>query len=194
MHLSSNGLNAKFGNSEFQINGGGVRFNGNGDRINISKAEGLSIYGNANGHSQEVLIIDGNKIELANAGVTINSFGINFLNRKDGDIPTAKASFININDYALKTELPTVPTTVSQLTNDSNFITAVDVDLTPYATTEELTAVDQKVDAKQDKIVPKPIDVTGIETASIEQLRTIVNNLVNALAASGLVSADSGIE
>ena len=194
MHLSSNGLNAKFGNSEFQINGGGVRFNGNGDRINISKAEGLSIYGNANGHSQEVLIIDGNKIELANAGVTINSLGIDFINRKDGDIPTAKSGFININDYAKKTELPTVPTKVSQLTNDSNFITAADVDLTPYATTEALTAVDQKVDAKQDKIVPKPIDVTGIETASIEQLRTIVNNLVNALAASGLVSADSGIE
>ena len=100
----------------------------------------------------------------------------------------------SLEEYAKKVELPTVPTKVSQLTNDSNFITAADVDFTPYATTEELTAVDQKVDAKQDKIVPKPIDVTGIETASIEQLRTIVNNLVNALAASGLVSADSGIE
>ena len=103
MHLSCNGLNAKFGKSEFQINGGGVRVNGNGDIINISKAEGLSIYDDADGHSQEVLIINGNKIELANAGVTINSFGINFLNRKDGDIPTSKAGFININDYVLKT-------------------------------------------------------------------------------------------
>nr|DAE31733.1 MAG TPA: hypothetical protein [virus sp. ctBM815] len=72
-----------------------------------------------------------------------------------------------------------MPTAVSQLTNDSNFITAADVDLTPYATTEALTAettarteantaLEQKVDAKQDKIVPKSIDVTGIETASIE--------------------------
>ena len=100
----------------------------------------------------------------------------------------------SLEEYAKKVELPTVPTKVSQLTNDSNFITAADVDFTPYATTEALTAVDQKVDAKQDKIAPKPIDVTGIETASIEQLRTIVNNLVNALAASGLVSADAGIE
>lgn len=98
-----------------------------------------------------------------------------------------------------------IPTKVSQLTNDSNFITAADVDLTPYATTEALTAettarteantaLEEKIATKQDKIVPKSIDVTGIETASIEQLRTIVNNLVNALAASGLVSADAGIE
>lgn len=100
----------------------------------------------------------------------------------------------SLEEYAKKVELPTVPTKVSQLTNDSNFITAADVDLAPYATTEALTAVDQKVDAKQDKIVPKSIDVTDIETASIEQLRTIVNNLVNALATSGLVSADAGIE
>lgn len=53
----------------------------------------------------------------------------------------------NLNNYALKTELPTVPTKVSQLANDSNFITAADVDFTPYATTEALTAVEQKVTA-----------------------------------------------
>lgn len=127
MHLTNNGLSAKFGKNEFQINGGGVRTNGNDGIINISKAEGLSIYDDADGHSQEVLIINGNKIELANAGVTINSSGINFTNRKDGDIPTAKAGFININDYALKTEIPTVPTKVSQLENDSNFITRSEI-------------------------------------------------------------------
>lgn len=44
-------------------------------------------------------------------------------------------------------ELPTVPTKTSQLTNDSNFITAADVDFTPYATTQALTAVEQKVKA-----------------------------------------------
>lgn len=127
--------------------------------------------------------------------VEINSNGIKFPGRTRNEIPVANGQgFININDYAKKTELPTVPTAISQLTNDSNFITVADVDLTPYATTEALTAVDQKVATKQDKIVPKSIDVTGIETASIEQLRTIVNNLVNALAASGLVSADVGIE
>lgn len=64
----------------------------------------------------------------------------------------------SLEEYAKKTELPTVPTKISQLTNDSNFITAADVDFTPYATTQALTAVEQKVTAnttaiegKQDK-------------------------------------------
>lgn len=69
-----------------------------------------------------------------------------------------KADTTALNDYVLKTELPTVPTKVSQLTNDSNFITAADIDFTPYATiealtaettarTEALTALEQKVTA-----------------------------------------------
>ena len=58
-----------------------------------------------------------------------------------------KADTTALNDYALKTELPTVPTKTSQLTNDSNFITAADIDFTPYATIEALTAVEQKVTA-----------------------------------------------
>ena len=36
---------------------------------------------------------------------------------------TADASTIDITQYALKSELPTVPTKVSQLQNDSEFIT-----------------------------------------------------------------------
>lgn len=39
-------------------------------------------------------------------------------------IPTTDKSFKPISDFVLKTELPTVPTKTSQLTNDSNFITA----------------------------------------------------------------------
>jgi hypothetical protein len=44
----------------------------------------------------------------------------------DGDnnhVLTSNASTIDITQYAKKSELPTVPTNVSQLTNDSNFIT-----------------------------------------------------------------------
>lgn len=62
-------------------------------------------------------------------------------------LATSDGSFKPISDFVLKTELPTVPTKVSQLTNDSNFITADDVDFTPYATIEALTAVEQKVTA-----------------------------------------------
>lgn len=145
------------------------------------------------------IYINNNGFGMSNTDDTYNVFsisksGVQLHSGDNNHVLTSNASTIDITQYALKAELPTVPTKLSQLTNDSNFITAADVDLTPYATTEALTAVDQKVATKQDKIVPKSIDITGIETASNEQLRTIVNNLVNALAASGLVSADVGIE
>ena len=61
----------------------------------------------------------------------------------------------SLEEYAKKVELPTVPTKVSQLTNDSNFITSADVDFTPYATTEALTTVEQKVDANTAAISAK---------------------------------------
>lgn len=61
----------------------------------------------------------------------------------------------SLEEYAKKTELPVVPTKVSQLTNDSNFITAADVDFTPYATIVNLSAtesrLDTRIDGKQDK-------------------------------------------
>lgn len=62
-------------------------------------------------------------------------------------LATSDGTFKPISDFALKTELPTVPTKLSQLANDSNFITAADIDFTPYATIEALTAVEQKVAA-----------------------------------------------
>lgn len=119
---------------------------------------------------------------------------INFLRIKSDGITLDGGE--GTSGYAFTTNGKTahIPTKTSQLTNDSNFITAADVDLTPYATTEALGTVEQKVDTKQDKIVPRSIDITGIETASIEQLRTIVNNLIDALAANYLVSAYVGIE
>ena len=82
-----------------------------------------------------------------NVDLIIQKQGISL---KDGDnnhVLTSNSGTIDITQYALKTELPTVPTKVSQLTNDSNFITAADIDFTPYATIEALTAVEQKVAA-----------------------------------------------
>lgn len=133
-------------------------------------AKGLSIYETRSGR------------ELC----TFNSKGITSMEHYNC-LATSDGSFKPISDFVLKTELPTVPTKTSQLTNDSNFITAADVDLTPYATTEALNTVQQKVDAKQDKITANTIDVTGIETADISKLRTIVQNLINALSSSGLI-------
>lgn len=69
------------------------------------------------------------------------------LNEQVDTLNTAISAKQDAGDYALKTDLPTVPTKVSQLANDSNFITAADIDFTPYATIEALTAVEQKVTA-----------------------------------------------
>ena len=84
--------------------------------------------------------------------------GVRLLNGDNNHVLTSHGSTIDITQYAKKSELPAIPTKTSQLTNDSNFITTADVDLTPYATTQALTAVEQKVTAnttaiegKQDK-------------------------------------------
>lgn len=202
---SSNGVDGKWMQNHYSINNHEIRVSDGSTRISLANSgfvcenyDGDNTINKFSITPIEIIIGDTN-----NPIVQIDNYGIKFQGRTRNEIPVANGQgFININDYALKTELPT---RVSQLQNDSGFITAADVDLTPYATTEALTAettarteantvLQQKVDAKQDKIVPKSIDVTGIETASIEQLRTIVNNLVNALAANGLVFADAGIE
>lgn len=76
-------------------------------------------------------------------------------NKHNSCLATSDGTFKPISDFVLKTELPTVPTKTSQLTNDSNFITAADVDFTPYATTQALTAVEQKVTANTTAIEDK---------------------------------------
>lgn len=85
----------------------------------------------------------------------LNADGITLPNGDDNHVLTSNAGIIDITQYALKSELPTVPTKTSQLTNDSNFITAADVDFTPYATTQALTAVEQKVAANTTAIEDK---------------------------------------
>ena len=102
--------------------------------------------------------------------------------------------------FALKTELPTVPTNVSQLTNDSNFITQQDADA-KYALANSLNTVNDSISSlrvglskKQDKITVNSVDVTDIETADITKLRTIVRNLIDALNTSGLIRTNSNIE
>jgi hypothetical protein len=53
----------------------------------------------------------------------LNENGVLLRGGDNNHVLTSSASTIDITQYALKTELPTVPTNVSQLTNDSNFIT-----------------------------------------------------------------------
>lgn len=110
-------------------------------------------------------------------------------------LATSDGTFKPISDFALKTELPTVPTKVSQLTNDSNFITYQDA---KNAIENALNTVNNSISSlrvglskKQDKITVNSVDVTDIETADITKLRTIVRNLIDALNTSGLIRTNS---
>lgn len=62
----------------------------------------------------------------------LSAHGITLPNGDDSHVLTSNAGIIDITQYALKTELPTVPTKTSQLTNDSNFIAATNVDDDSY--------------------------------------------------------------
>lgn len=71
---------------------------------------------------------DGIKLSIADSQVTLNTDGVYLPNGDNNHVLTSNASTIDITQYAKKTELPTVPTKTSQLTNDSNFMIADDVD------------------------------------------------------------------
>lgn len=152
----------------------------------------------------------GNSIDIIPDSVTGSINGIlsfklneNGVLLKGGDnnhVLTSNASTIDITQYALKTELPTVPTNVSQITNDSNFITQQDADA-KYALVNSLNTVNDSISSlsvglskKQDKITVNGVDVTDIETADITRLRTIVIELIDALTTSGLIRQNLNLE
>lgn len=130
----------------------------------------------------------------------LNENGVLLEGGDNNHVLTSNASTIDITQYALKTDLPTVPTNVSQLTNDSNFITQQDADA-KYALVNSLNTVNDSISSlsvglskKQDKITANSVDVTDIETADITRLRTIVIELIDALTTSGLIRQNSNLE
>lgn len=62
----------------------------------------------------------------------IQKQGITLKGGDNSHVLTSNSGTIDITQYALKTELPTVPTKTSQLTNDSNFIAVDNVDDNNY--------------------------------------------------------------
>lgn len=153
---------------------------------------------------------EGNSIDIIPESVTgridgsisfeLNKNGVLLKGGDNNHVLTSNASTIDITQYALKTELPTVPTNVSQLTNDSNFITQQDADA-KYALANSLNTVNDSISnlrvglsKKQDKITVNSVDVTDIETADIARLRTIVIKLIDALSTSGLIKQSSNLE
>lgn len=132
--------------------------------------------------------------------IILNTAGIILPNGDNDHVLTSNGSTIDITQYALKTELPTVPTNVNQLTNDSNFITQQDADA-KYALANSLNTANDSISSlrvgllkKQDKITVNSVDITDIKTADITKLRTIVINLIDALSTSGLIKRSLNLE
>lgn len=172
--------------------------------------EGVSIQstnitgGNQNGafylNYSQLHFVDFQNIQEGQAIRTTYSINGITSDKYNNCLATSDGTFKPISDFALKTELPTVPTNVSQLTNDSNFITQQDADA-KYALANSLNTVNDSISSlrvglskKQDKITVNSVDVTDIETADITKLRTIVRSLIDALNTSGLIRTSSNIE
>lgn len=181
-----------------------------GGDISMQENDGPHTYITAGSIFVGYPMLKDNSIDIIPESVTgsingILSFKLNengvLLNGGDNNhVLTSNASTIDITQYALKTELPTVPTNVSQLTNDSNFITQQDADA-KYALVNSLNTVNDSISSlsvglskKQDKITVNGVDVTDIETADITRLRTIVIELIDALTTSGLIRQNSNLE
>lgn len=182
-----------------------------GEGLKVSEENsGVFTYIDANSISIGYPMSEGNSIDITPQSVTgrINNapsfiLGENGVSLMDGDnnhVLTSNSSTIDITQYALKTELPTIPTNVSQLTNDSNFITQQDADA-KYALANSLNTVNDSVSSlrvglskKQDKIKVNSVDITDIETADITKLRTIVRGLIDALSTSGLIVKTLNLE
>ena len=96
----------------------GIEINGN--YLFLSNSDGNTITFNSQRFEIDInrITSSGNESALSISGSGIYMYGVG-RNR----VLTADASTIDITQYALKSELPTVPTKVSQLQNDSEFIT-----------------------------------------------------------------------
>lgn len=182
-----------------------------GEGLKISEGDnGVFTYMDANSIKIAYPMQKGNSIEITPQSVVgridgVHSFildenGVSLIDGDNNHVLTSNASTIDITQYALKTELPTVPTNVSQLTNDSNFITQQDADA-KYALANSLNTVNDSISSlrvglskKQNEITVNSVDVTDIETADITKLRTIVRGLIDALDTSGLIRTSSNLE
>ena len=174
-----------------------------GGNISMQENDGPHTYITAGSIFVGYPMLKDNSIDIIPESVTgsingILSFKLNengvLLNGGDNNhVLTSNASTIDITQYAKKSELPTVPTKVSQLTNDSNFITQQDAD-DKYALVDTVSSFSVGLSKKQNKITVNNVDTTDIETADITKLRTIVTNLINALSASDLIRETKTLE
>lgn len=90
-----------------------IQFEDLGDDVRKSKIDGSRVYLEKYEYGADY---EKETVEYSVNGITSN--------KHNDCLATSDGTFKPISDFALKTELPTVPTKTSQLTNDSNFIAA----------------------------------------------------------------------
>lgn len=103
------------------INDGYCKFDLNGNELCATSVAGERAKDMFRVTGEDIAI---QQIEGLDYLIKINSDGIKIKGKTDSDILTGNGSFINIDNYAKKSELPTVPKKTSELTNDSIFIQA----------------------------------------------------------------------
>lgn len=103
--------------------------NASGNRTSIDY-DGIVIYDGGDASNEYHLSLTPSSVSSRSnssshsVGFQLTSRGLQLEDGRDYEVLTSNGSTINITQYAKKTELPTVPTKTSQLTNDSNFIAA----------------------------------------------------------------------
>lgn len=97
----------------------------------------------------------------------------------------------SLEGYAKKAELPTK---ISQLTNDSNFITTTDASQ-QYVTLDTIQhgfeELGQKLHTKQNIIVPGNVDISNLDLINdLDGLKNIIRKLIRVLKTSGLITTN----
>lgn len=134
--------------------------------------------------------------EAINKIMTIGYTGINFQTNKND---------VSINEYGFFISSDSDDTNLCSFTTSGiKFAgkTSTDIptangdfiSLSDLANKEDISSLSAGLSAKQNKITVNSVDVTDIETADAEKLRTIVTNLANALSESGLIRLVESVE
>lgn len=134
--------------------------------------------------------------EAINKIMTIGYTGINFQTNKndvaineDGFFISSDSDDIDLCSFTTSGIKFAGKTSTDIPTANGGFISLSDL-----ANKEDISSLSAGLQAKQNKITVNSVDVTDIETADAEKLRTIVTDLTNALSESGLIRLVKNVE
>lgn len=187
-------------------------FNGNDQDPALSIGNNHIIVGNNNTRMYSKMLdsyielrADKNALDISCANITGNEYkgddptpyqqfvlnkkGVWLYGGDNNHVLTSNASTIDITQYALKSELPTVPTKISQLQNDSNF--AYKEEVVTFVNNLEIDVNRLSTD-KQDKIIPGNLNISALNSQNtIVALKNTIMDLISVLEKSGVITVTS---